>query len=338
MDYKQLIKQIRLEQINRFYLFKGEEPYLMDHTLKQFIDLIPENGRDFNLRVIDAEDASIANLESILETVPMFSDKKLVILRDVVECNEASKEDFFKGLAEIIPSIPSDTVLIAVDRRNKLDKRSKLYKQAKSDASLIDFPRADEKELERWLLRKITEAGKNIRPKTLTALSRMSGYHDYESTVQLYELDNELKKLLEFSGEEITEDDLHAVLSSNFDENIFKFLNEAFSGKKEMFLTLQELELANVPIQRTWHMVLRQARLLLEISLLRSADYSDTSIREQLKISPYELKRLSETVRKKSTREWKELFRRAERIDFLQKSGTLHLRYELECFLSSLLS
>lgn len=337
MDYKQLIKQIRLGQINRFYLFKGEEPYLMDNTIKQFIDLIPESGRDFNLRIMDAEDISIAKLESVLETVPLFSDRKLIILRDAVECNETSKDDFLKELTELISAIPSDTTLIAVDRRNKLDKRSKLYKRAKEDASLIEFPRADERELERWLLRKITEAGKKILPKTLGILARRTGYHDYESTVQLYDIDNELKKLLEFSGEEITETDIHAVLSSNFDENIFKLLNEAFSGKKEMFLTLQELELANVPIQRTWHMVLRQARLLLEISLLRSANTVDTAIREQVKLSPYEFKRLNETVRRKSAAEWKTLFRRAERIDFLQKSSALNLRYELECFLSALL-
>lgn len=337
MDYKQLIKQIQLGQINNFYLFKGEEPYLIDNTLKQFIDRIPESGRDFNLRILDAEDTAFSVLESVLETVPMFSDRKLVIIRDLMEYTEQSKEDVLKRLIEIIPSVPKDTILIAVDRRNKLDKRSKLYKYAKSNSLLIDFPRADEKELERWLLRKINDAGKTIDNTTLKTFARMSGYHDYGSTVQLYDLDNELKKLLEFSGKEISESDLRAILSGNFDENIFKLLNEAFGGNREMFLTLHELEQANVPIQRTWYMVLRQLRLLFEISLLQSAQYADANIRERLKISPYEFKRLTETVRRKSTNEWKEYFRRAEHIDFLQKSSLLNLRYELELFLSTLL-
>lgn len=333
MDYKDFIKYLKAGSLGNFYLFKGEEKYLIDNTIQIAKGIIPEDSRDFNLYMPDVDEFSTDGMLEFINRVPLFHDRKLLIIKDLKSAKDSSKTDLYDKLLEVLPSL-TDTTIIAVDRENSLDKRFKLVKYAKDQGVLVEFNRADNKEFERWLLKKISDSGKEISRDNLRILIETTGYTKYRSTVDLYSVDNELMKLLNYDeGKEITREGVTETLSGYVDDNVFRLLEEVFSSNKLAITSFREMESGSEPIPKIWYMILRWGRLLFEIRTLKEAFQSDDEIRKRLSLSPYEYKRLVAISSRHTGDGWREIFKRLERIDYLNKSSALDLKGKIEEFI-----
>lgn len=330
MDYKDFIKYIRAGSLENFYLFKGEEKYLIDNTLGIVKGIIPEDFRDFNLYIPDVDEFSVDAMMDFINRAPLFHDRKLLIIRDLKTAKDNSKSELYDKILEVIPKL-TDTTLIGVDRENALDNRFKLVKYAKDQGVLVEFKRADNKEFERWVLKKISDSGKEISRENLRLLVDTTGYTKYRSTVDLYTVDNELMKVLNYDeGKEVSKEAIRETVTGYVDDNIFKLLEDIFSGNKRAIVSFREMESGSEPIFKIWHMVLRWGRLLFEIRTLKEAFHADDEIRKRLFLSPYEFKRLVPISSRHTANEWREVFKRLEKIDYMNKSSVLDLKGKIE--------
>lgn len=338
MNYKQFLKYFNLGQIGHFYLFTGEEKYLIDNTLKVVKNLISEDLRDFNMLILDSEETALETINSFVETIPMMSDRKLLIIPDIVGVSGKKSSDFYAALLEIIPTL-KDTTIIAVDPNGEMDKRIKFYKELKKEDLIVEFPRADEKEFERWVAKKLVDSGKTIGKNDLSLLIDLTGYNNYKSEVGLYDVENEINKIVNYvDGEEITGEAFGKVMSGVYDDNVFKFLEQVFSAKKTAYYALKELRNSNVSIHKVWYMVLRWARILYQTSVYYEKQYDKESIRSKLKISSYEFRNIYDISLKRSSEAWKEIFSEAERTDYLSKTKTFNMDVGLEAFIFKIIN
>ena len=153
MKISDLLERFKDRKLNKINLVYGRELLLIDQVVDAFKDLAKGSMPDFNLTLIDGQETNLESLVSAIETLPMMSDRRYVLVKDF-ELLQA-KRRFFNEEAEselirIIENMP-DTALILFASYGEVDtKRSKLYKSISKlgDVSVMD--KLDDMDLFKW--------------------------------------------------------------------------------------------------------------------------------------------------------------------------------------------
>ena len=119
-----LDNDIKSGKFKRVYLIYGEESFLVkeyENKLKESI--IPAGAETMNLSVFDGKGFSGKEISEAIDTMPFFSEYRLVIVRDSGLFTTGRKDDT-DLLAEYVKSIPDTSVLVFCNE--KVDKRNAL--------------------------------------------------------------------------------------------------------------------------------------------------------------------------------------------------------------------
>lgn len=297
MNYNEFILQVKKEKIKDLYFFCGEEIYLMDKALDQFIkSLLSEDMRSINLSYLDGKTADLDSLKLSCETLPFMSNKRIIVLK-----NPDLVEDLIKNQEEVInyfKTLGDHQVLIILDRKSSIKKSTKLYKYIKEKECNVNFEKLKGTELNNWVIEKFISNGKSLSNASISYFLKSSNYLSRNIDSNLYDLENEIKKVSALSQrKEICNDDMDKALIKNIDRNIFDLL-EALSNKNsdkaiEIFNDIYSMD---EPIGKIIFMVSRQFRLLNAIKLYGVRGYSNSEIQHKLGINPYEFSKLVKRV------------------------------------------
>ena len=140
-----LDNDIKSGKFKRVYLIYGEESFLVkeyENKLKESI--IPAGAETMNLSVFDGKGFSGKEISEAIDTMPFFSEYRLVIVRDSGLFTTGRKDDT-DLLAEYVKSIPDTSVLVFCNE--KVDKRNALYKAVKKNGYVCEINMLKEKEL-----------------------------------------------------------------------------------------------------------------------------------------------------------------------------------------------
>ena len=125
MNYSDLQKQVKIDDIVNVYLFEGEEEYLQEHCAITLKDKIIKDD-NFDIHRISGKNCA-DKINDIIDSSPLFNSSKFLIVRD---------SDLFKTgnnsityLIEKIKDIDKNTFVIFQEQ--KIDKRSSLFKSIK---------------------------------------------------------------------------------------------------------------------------------------------------------------------------------------------------------------
>ena len=119
-EFQNLQKQISKSQLQNFYLVYGEDPFLLSGLLKNFKSHI-KDMEDFNFEEFSAPEARPLQVKDSFETLPVFSDKKLIFYYNIEKLKEADLK-YLKHLLQS-PNPTATLVFIA----ESLDKRTKSF-------------------------------------------------------------------------------------------------------------------------------------------------------------------------------------------------------------------
>jgi len=149
--------------IKNLYIFHGEEKYLLEHYLGQLrAKLVDPAMEQFNSIVLEGKDLSMDDLSDAVESLPMFSEHKLVVVRDfdIYKADE-SKRNLLESL---IADIPDSTCLVFVYDllEFKADARMKIHKAIVKTGRIVEFPKQETGDLVAWLKRRFRALGKYI--------------------------------------------------------------------------------------------------------------------------------------------------------------------------------
>lgn len=294
MKYIEFQKSIKNGDISPVYIFTGEETYLLDKAIEHLVELFmtPE-ARTINLANLDGKTSGLDDLKASCETLPFMSHRRVTILRGVEAFLD--KESVSEELLKYVKGLGEHQILIVNDRDGKVKKNSKLYRHINKDGGAVVFDKLRGKDLSDWVQGKLAERGKNISYADLSYLIQQSSYNSRNISTTLYDLDNEIKKLSDYStGKSIDRTVLDQVLIKPLDKNIFDFLGAV--GKNDTDRAMEvfnEIYLMNEPIPRILYMISRQFRLLLGYVTYREKGYGSGEIQEKLRIKPYEFGKIA---------------------------------------------
>ncbi len=227
MEIKDLDNQIKDGSIGRLYFFCGEEQFLMENKIKSIRKaLLEPDFADLNFVCLEEKKLPISRIYEELMSVPVMSDKKIVVIKNSGLFNNAKLADY-KTLCELISDIP-DYMCVIFTEREFDEKKAKNLEPLKAHGEIITFDPLSPVQLERWLDKLFSDKGKRIIPRDINTIIRMCGQN-------MSLLFNEYNKLLSFVGdrEKITAEDIEAVVSRTTEARLFDVIDSLAAGRKQ---------------------------------------------------------------------------------------------------------
>ncbi|MFZ5752765.1 MAG: DNA polymerase III subunit delta [Bacillota bacterium] len=289
MLFQSVINSIKRGMVSPVYLLHGEEEYLQELIIKALKEhlLTPETG-DFNYDELDGENVSPGQIVASANTLPVFAEKRLVIVKrpspyflsKKKEGEDTGVDD--KCLIEYISEPLSSTCLVFW-LKETADKRKKLYKTIEKKGQVVEVTPLKGTELSNWLQEQAGALGKVLEPNALE-------YIVFHASHDLRSLKNELDKLALFAGEErtISLPVVEKLLTKSIEANIFDLVDSLGLRKTEEALhELRNLLVMGEPAIRILFMIARQFRLILMVKDLEQRGFSEKQITAELSLHPY---------------------------------------------------
>ena len=202
----------------RFYVFHGEEMFLLRYYLDQLRKiLVDELTESFNFTRLNNENFELQTFVDAVESFPMMAETTMVQVDDV---------DIFKlpepernKLTELLTDVPDHcTVVFTYETVAwKPDKKyKKLYDAIEQNATVVEFAKQEQRDLIAWIQRHFAARKKGITPDLCAYLIDITGG-------TMTALAGEISKIAAYSGaDQICKADIDAVTEPVLDAVVFQ--------------------------------------------------------------------------------------------------------------------
>lgn len=193
MNYRAFFDQINKGQIEKVYLFSGEEEYVKRQALEGLrAKLLPEGFEQLNESVLEGADAQ--SIMDAAETLPLMCERRLVVIRDWAPLlpgksrNEAEETERMMGYLKRAP----ESCCMVFYMRREMDGRKKLAQTLQKTAGWVAFEPLSDADLMTWVKKTLKPMGKQMDAQAVQTLAFMAGRG-------LTRLELELKKLAAYA-------------------------------------------------------------------------------------------------------------------------------------------
>ena len=303
------------------YLLYGTNDYLINQEIEKLKE--KNNITDNDVTRYDYTETLIKDIIDDATLVPLFSNKKMIIVDNSTIFESTSKKEDTVVLEKYLSSTNDFTILIFIDKVDKLDERKKIYKLLKDNNSVIECNTLNINNL----VKEKFESYK-IDSSTITKFINRVGTNPYD-------LINEIEKLKIFKINEkvITDEDIKFA-SKNIEDNIFDLINYIVNKNSEKVIDIYHdlLSRGSEPIA-ILVLIANQFRIILQSKLLYYKGYTEKDIASTLSIHPYRVKLAIQNSRNYSNELLIEYIDKLATLDYEIKSGEKDADTGLELFL-----
>jgi len=327
MKWNEFFQSVKANDISPVYLFTGPEEFIKREALDTLrAKLLPPGLEALNDAMLEGVTAQ--QITDAAETMPMMCDKRIVTVRDwpPLLSGKARNEETEAAWMQRWLDNPSPSCVLIFYMREEPDGRKKLTGLLKKKAVVVEFELLSDAELSRWCAKRLKGQGKRLSPQALNTLTYMAGR-------ELTRLSGELDKLSAYAGEreEITEEDVRAIVPASLEYNIFELLNSLVAGDmKAGQQTINSLLQGGQNPIGLLAMLTRQVRQLAHMKCALDAGMPVQSVQDKLKLHPYAAKQTARQCAKLSANWLAGLYQSCVEADYSVKSGKLRDRDALD--------
>lgn len=332
-----------------FYVFHGDDEFRRSETLAQLKHRMgdPAMG-DLNTSVLDGRKLTLPELIHVCDAVPFLSDRRLVIVENLLVRLEArrgrrkadqereppaSARELARGLEEYLHRLPDTTRLVFVESRSLSQKNPILrLAQAEKTGYVREFRLPRRGELDRWIRDRVRERGGEIQPEAVMELAAFVG-----SDLRL--LDQEIEKLLTYLGSArpISRDDVRLLVSSAREASIFDLVDAlGLRNRTKAVNTLHQLLDGGQSPVFLLFMIARQFRILSQVRELRAQGATLAQIQKALRLHRFVAEKASRQVGNFSASQLEAIHRRLLETDVSIKTGKTEAALALDLLVAEL--
>jgi DNA polymerase III, delta subunit len=268
---KNIDDDIKTKKFHKVYLIFGDEKYLtLQYENKLKSAIVSKDAELINTSSFDGI-SNIEQVSSAIETLPFFSDYRLVTIKDS-GLFKIGKKDMTDKMVEIIKNMPETTVVIFSNE--DIDKRNSLYKTIKKYGYICEINKLKDTELVKWV-EKYSE-GK--------VKGSLAAYFVQNIGTSLETINSELDKLISYcTTESITKENIDNICTKSLESNMFDMIDAIGNKQADKALEIYNnmLVMKQSPVA-VLTMIARQFKLILECKYLLRKNYSKSQIAFEL--------------------------------------------------------
>lgn len=321
-----------------FYLFHGEDEYSRTLALAEMKAKVGDPSiSELNIISLDGEALTLEELIRACDTPPFLSQRRLVIVRDLVSQFEPrrgakkrefppAKRELVEGLKEYLPHLPLSTRLVFIEEK-LISKSNPIHRLASQleGGFVREFipPKGDP--LRQWIRERVKEKGGQISPSAVEELANFLGN-------DLRLLDQEIEKLVTYARERpIEKEDVDLLVSQVQVATIFSLVDAlGHRDSQKATLYLHGLMDAGQPLLYIFFMITRQFRLLLEAKELQIEGLGRQAIQTRLGLHPFVAQKLAEQAGNFSRSRLEAIHHRLLEVDIAIKTGQMEPQLALD--------
>ncbi len=302
-----------------FFLYGGED-FLIRRKAKEIIGKYREkyqSGLSFDIfDFANNSEKTVWELKNFLQACSMFPEKKMAVLKNVLEADATAKKQLSGLLKEfkLVEEKNSFAVLTGGGELKKTDPLMELVRDQRVKKQKFEQLRGTK--LKDWLFEEVESKGGEIESSAANIL--LLAIKD-----DLWRLSNELDKLLSYAPK-ITFRAVQELVVSGWESNIFETAEAIIGGEKkkawELFYRhLNQGEDAGY----VFSMVVRQARIFLLIAGLLKEKMNETLIIRKTGLHAFVVKKAIWQLKKIKRNSLEELYGLLARLEIEIKSGQI---------------
>jgi len=283
-----LKKDIKSGKPGKLYLFYGPENYLKKYYFDALEKLIVGDiYKDMNSIKLEGNIDSNRLYEAI-QTMPFFSERKIILVKNSIFFKQRGKEDSEKGnknksneLEDILSDIPEHACVVFYE--DEIDKRLKAVNIIKKYGVVVEFPYQKAPDLVKWVINIFKSNSKEID-------SKAAAYLVDNCEEGMNYIKNEVDKLILYMGErkKASMEDVTISCSMSIKSRIFDLTDAIAEGYPDKALkVLDELVTIKEPIPKILYMMARHFRQVYEASLLKLKGMPANQIASQMNLNYY---------------------------------------------------
>lgn len=297
------LKQRLQKKIEPCYLVQGEDILLYDKALELIKDACNLQLEEFNFIKFDEDSFNGDAVIDTLQTLPMGSEKKIVLLKNITKLSE----DFKKKLIAYLKNPVLSSCLVIFDFFNKFDFII---------SEKVSAKRLDEKSLAEIIEKEITDSGKLIKKDAVELL--ISYCCDYYSLIH-----NELQKLKSCNRDVIETRDIENMVTREVEYTVFE-LTEALS-KKDADKAVSLLNLMDKDT-KTFSLIANHFRRLFFVSISKE---SDADLSKLLGVKEFAVVKARQLAKNFSKIQLKNIYELLDDVDLYIKNGQMQIENAL---------
>lgn len=324
-------KHLTVQTLPPILVLTGEDVGQFEWLKKDILKKIGYDPSDLNYSYFDMKEASYAEVELDLVSLPFFADEKIVILDHLLDLTTAKKRNLtdedLKQFENYLEN-PSESTRLVIFAEGKLDSKRRLVKLLKRDAQIIEATTPKEQDLKRYFASQAQELGLHFVGDSLDQLLLKSGYDFGESQKNLA-----LLQAYKEDGQ-ITLQDIEEVVPKSLQDNIFDLTQMILKRQIDQARNLvKDLRLQGEDEIKLIAILLGQFRMFSQVKIFSEEGQTESQIVANLsdlsgrKVNPYQVKFALRDSRRLSLSFLKQAMRTFIETDYAIKSGTYEKDY-----------
>ncbi len=336
MSYKDIFKDITSDSYSDIYVLYGREKYLFEMIISKINEGFEGNSfKDFNYQVIDSQEMSADDIMDNFEILPFMADRRFVVVKNAQFFNP-TKNNLTEAQEKRLLSYfenPSKQTVVIFQCGVSIDKRKKLYKSVSKIGKVVELNKLEGSDLSKWLQKQAKESGKTFENSAVNLFISNIGYQNKNSNKTIYDLKNELLKLVAYVGDRdnIETSDVNSMLAKTLELNVFELVEHMANSNPLLAIKMtDELLISGESEFMILSMIGRHFRLLKKVKCYLEAGYSPSSIASKIKLHPFVCKKYASQSSGFSHRLLTEVINSVVETDYKIKTGRGNARIELE--------
>jgi DNA polymerase-3 subunit delta len=312
MSLRELQNMIQAGSLPGLILLYGPESFFVEESLQLIRDAVvaPEN-RDFNLTQYHGKDFKAGEVVEQARTFPVFSERRLVVIKNV---HEASADQLEGLLVYLDDPVPETVFLLTAE---KIDARRKFYQILKKSGKAFEFKKIYENQLPSFVRDLAKSFNVTLTGEGLKLFCKRVG-------TNLVEVQGELEKLLGYLGDRdiADEKDVAAIVSDTRIESIFDLTDALGEGDvSKAFRLLDRLLVEGQAPLMVLAMMTRHFRQMWKVSELVAQNVPQGEFPKRVGVSPYFLKGLMQQASRFDNQQYRRAFTQFLETDLALKSS-----------------
>ena len=274
---------------------------------------------------IDLMDEGLYQLVDELNTVSLFNDPKLIVVKSSELLFNNKNEKAFNELIKAMNNVENENVLIFVFL-DKIDFNNEKYQKIKKVSSYVDI-KIKNIPLNEYAQKSFEDEGYTSTPQGLSLLQT------YVDSLETMENAIEILKCFKASEKKIDDKDVVKMINAPLEDNVFDLVDAViYDNKKQIMKCYNDLKIKNIQATYIISLLVKRFQEIYNVSVLVKANVSQDTIASLFGVSSGRAYYMIKNAKQTTLDIVKKKLQLLNELEYNIKTGKLEQNIGLELF------